>query len=144
MNAPQGRWQKNKDIHWYQRDAQEEDPEIAAKKKREEIRKLREAEEDALSVALGFAPANRALDGDGGVGTGSNNIKVEKSEAEKEAEREEKRADKESVNPIPQIGRRESSLELTTVQIAQGETSIKAGREGIEKGRKGKVTEGEA
>jgi hypothetical protein len=98
VNAPQGRWQKNKDIHWYQRDAKDDEPDIAAKKKREEIRKLREQEEDALSVALGFAPANRALDGDGGVGTGSNNIKVEKSEAEKEAEREERRADKESVD----------------------------------------------
>ena len=54
-------------------------------------------------MALGFAPANRELDADGGVGTGSNNIKVEKSEAEKEAEREERRADKESVSPLRSV-----------------------------------------
>lgn len=92
VNAPQGRWQKNKDIHWYARDKGEEDPEIAAKKKREEIRKLREAEEDALSVALGFAPAVRDEDG---TGTGANGIKVEKSKEVEEAEREERKADKE-------------------------------------------------
>lgn len=92
MNAPQGRWQKNKDIHWYQRDQADDDPDIAARKKREEIRKLREAEEDALSVALGFAPAKRDEDGDG-VGTGANNIKV--STEMSEAEKEERRADKE-------------------------------------------------
>lgn len=91
VNAPQGRWQKNKDIHWYQRDQTEEDPDLAAKKKRDEIRKLREAEEDALSVALGFAPANR--DGDG-VGTGANSVAVPKSEMS-EAEKDARRAEKE-------------------------------------------------
>lgn len=94
MNAPQGRWQKNKDIHWYQRDKGEEDPEIAAKKKREEIRKLREAEEDALSVALGFAPTVRDENGNG-TGTGANGIKVERKTEIDEAEREERKADKE-------------------------------------------------
>lgn len=91
VNAPQGRWQKNKDIHWYQRDQKEDDPEIAARKKRDEIRKLREAEEGALSVALGFAPANR--DGDG-EGTGANSVTVPKAELS-EAEKAERMADKE-------------------------------------------------
>jgi hypothetical protein len=91
VNAPQGRWQKNKDIHWYQRDQTDDDPDIAAKKKRDEIRKLREAEEDALSVALGFAPANRDQDGEG---TGANSVAVPKPELT-DAEKEERRADKE-------------------------------------------------
>ena len=95
VNAPQGRWQKNKDIHWYARDKTDDDPSIAAQKKREEIRKLREAEEDALSVALGFAPTKRD-DGDG-TGTGANGIKVENKEIE-EAEKEERRLEKEYVN----------------------------------------------
>ncbi|EIW83103.1 hypothetical protein CONPUDRAFT_89091 [Coniophora puteana RWD-64-598 SS2] len=49
INAPAGRWQKNKDIHWYNRDL--DDGEAARK---EEIRKVKEAEAEALSAALGF------------------------------------------------------------------------------------------
>lgn len=47
INAPTGRWQKNKDIHWYQRD-QDSTAEALA----EEIRQLKEAEAEALSAAL--------------------------------------------------------------------------------------------
>lgn len=58
---------------------------------------MREAEEDALSVALGFAPTKRD-DGDGtGTGTGANGIKVENKEIE-EAEKEERRLEKEYVH----------------------------------------------
>ena len=46
-NAPTGRWQKNKDIHWYSRDLKNSEEERA-----EEIRKIKEAEAEALSVAL--------------------------------------------------------------------------------------------
>ncbi|KAG8982521.1 hypothetical protein FRB94_008000 [Tulasnella sp. JGI-2019a] len=55
INAPTGRWQKNKDVHWYAREAKDTEAE-----RREELRKIKEAEEDALAVALGFAPANRS------------------------------------------------------------------------------------
>ncbi|KAI0046007.1 hypothetical protein FA95DRAFT_1494746 [Auriscalpium vulgare] len=48
INAPTGRWQKNKDIHWYNRDQAEQD----AAERAEEIRKIKEAEAEALSVAL--------------------------------------------------------------------------------------------
>lgn len=51
INAPTGRWQKNKDVHWYNRDNKDES------KKEEEIRKIKEAEAEALSAALGFAAA---------------------------------------------------------------------------------------
>ena len=47
INAPTGRWQKNKDVHWYNRDKQATDAERA-----EEIRKIKELEEEALAVAL--------------------------------------------------------------------------------------------
>jgi hypothetical protein len=43
-------WTQNKDIHWYARD--EDEASVAATKKAEEIRKIKEAEEDALAVAL--------------------------------------------------------------------------------------------
>ena len=48
INAPVGRWQKNKDINWYQRD--EASNEEAARL--EEIRKLKAMEEEAFSLAL--------------------------------------------------------------------------------------------
>ncbi|KAF8902308.1 kinase phosphorylation domain-containing protein [Mucidula mucida] len=47
INAPTGRWQKNKDIHWYNRDKKDTEAE-----RLEEIRKVKEAEAEALSLAL--------------------------------------------------------------------------------------------
>ena len=47
INAPTGRWQKNKDVHWYSRELEDSEAE-----RLEEIRKVKEAEAEALSVAL--------------------------------------------------------------------------------------------
>lgn len=47
MLAPVGRWQKNKDINWYNNDA-----DVAAEERAAEIKRIKEAEEDALAVAL--------------------------------------------------------------------------------------------
>ncbi|KAL1411394.1 hypothetical protein Q8F55_002350 [Vanrija albida] len=92
VNAPVGRWQNNKDVHWYTRD-KNDDAEAEAERRREEIKKLKEQEEDALAVALGFAPADRSGDGEG---TGSNNIPVKRDDrAEKEERRKEKELRKE-------------------------------------------------
>ncbi|KAH9020842.1 kinase phosphorylation protein-domain-containing protein [Lactarius pseudohatsudake] len=69
-NAPTGRWQKNKDIHWYSRDLKTSEEERA-----EEIRKIKEAEAEALSVALGFGPSKK--EGSSSTpGTGTNAIPV--------------------------------------------------------------------
>ena len=48
INAPTGRWQKNKDVHWYNRDKNADE----AAQKAEEIRKIKELEAEALSAAL--------------------------------------------------------------------------------------------
>ena len=48
INAPTGRWQKNKDIHWYSRDIHEDEEARIA----EEIRVLKEQEAEALAAAL--------------------------------------------------------------------------------------------
>ncbi|KAH9957305.1 kinase phosphorylation protein-domain-containing protein [Russula dissimulans] len=47
INAPTGRWQKNKDVHWYNRETNDSKDE-----RLKEIRKIKEAEAEALSVAL--------------------------------------------------------------------------------------------
>lgn len=56
MNAPVGRWQNGKDLTWYQKDG-EKDLEREERERREEIRKVKEAEEDALAVALYVQPS---------------------------------------------------------------------------------------
>jgi len=88
INAPTGRWQKNKDVHWYNRDVSADDAARA-----EEIRKVKEAEAEALSAALGFAPAPKASP-DMPV-SGANAIasipKVDSAEDSRAREKEEKR-----------------------------------------------------
>ncbi|THH18645.1 hypothetical protein EW146_g2363 [Bondarzewia mesenterica] len=66
INAPTGRWQKNKDVHWYSRGVKTSEDE-----RLEEIRRIKEAEADALSVALGFGPSQKGATGSG-PGTGAN------------------------------------------------------------------------
>ncbi|KAM0823100.1 hypothetical protein ACQ4PT_071090 [Festuca glaucescens] len=52
VKAPVGRWQKGKDLLWYTRD-KKSDAEAAMK---EEIRRVKEEEEQAMREALGLAP----------------------------------------------------------------------------------------
>lgn len=98
VNAPAGRWQKNKDIHWYNRenDVGVEALERAASQRAEEIKRIKQQEEDALAAALGYAPVKREGDADGS-GTGANAVAVPKTEKQLELERleaEEKKARK--------------------------------------------------
>ena len=100
INAPVGRWQSNKDIHWYSRDATKQtDAEREAAERKEEIRRLKEAEEEALAIALGQAPKKKMEGQDGGgtgTGTGSNSVPVKRdNEMIEKAETEERRREKE-------------------------------------------------
>ncbi|KAK6529614.1 hypothetical protein TWF281_008782 [Arthrobotrys megalospora] len=67
VKAPTGRWQQNRDIQWYSRDnknGNNEDQAAAERERRlEEIRKIKEAENDALSAALGYKVVRRVEGG---------------------------------------------------------------------------------
>ncbi|MCJ1472946.1 hypothetical protein MMC13_001595, partial [Lambiella insularis] len=60
LMAPVGRWQKNKDLSWYAKGDDSAAAQEAANARAEEIRRIKEAEQDALSKALGFEVLPRA------------------------------------------------------------------------------------
>ncbi|KAK6436070.1 hypothetical protein LTR95_007736, partial [Oleoguttula sp. CCFEE 5521] len=64
LMAPVGRWQKGKDLNWYAKadDADktpEERTELARLARKEELRKVKAAEEDAMAKALGLPVPDR-------------------------------------------------------------------------------------
>ncbi|KAH0609793.1 uncharacterized protein H6S33_012339 [Morchella sextelata] len=61
LMAPVGRWQKGRDLTWYAKG--DSDSTLTAEQQRlEEIRRIKEAENDALSEALGFKVVRRHTD----------------------------------------------------------------------------------
>ncbi|RFU32230.1 hypothetical protein B7463_g4136, partial [Scytalidium lignicola] len=76
LMAPVGRWQKGKDLTWYAKADDKNTGETAEEKhvreRKEEIKRIKEAEEDALSRALGLPVTPRG----NGEGTGANAVDV--------------------------------------------------------------------
>ncbi|TFA98825.1 hypothetical protein CCMA1212_009407 [Trichoderma ghanense] len=65
LKAPVGRWAKGRDLNWYAKsdatpaDSAETDEERKAREHKEELRRIKEAEEDAMARALGLPPPVR-------------------------------------------------------------------------------------
>merc|ERR1711939_192441 len=62
VNAPQGRWQKGRDVNWYNKGAKPGDVDYETEQENErqrELKRIKRQEEDALAAALGYAPAPR-------------------------------------------------------------------------------------
>ncbi len=78
LKAPVGRWQKGRDLTWYANsdpaaaDSGETEAERQARERRDEIKRIKEAEDDAISRALGLPVASRNA-------TGANSIQVDGS-----------------------------------------------------------------
>lgn len=55
VSAPTGRWQKNKDVHWYHKDERNEDQgsgSDAAERRRQELREIKMKEQEEIRRRL--------------------------------------------------------------------------------------------
>lgn len=85
LHAPVGRWQKGRDLNWYAKGDDktivdgETTEETRIRERKEEIRKIKEAEEDALARAMGLPVPDRGVTGANAITIGEVNRVVKES-----------------------------------------------------------------
>ncbi|KAI0199373.1 kinase phosphorylation protein-domain-containing protein [Astrocystis sublimbata] len=99
LKAPVGRWQKGRDLSWYAKGDAADDPnetpeEKAARERKEELKAIKEAEEDALARALGLPVAPRNTTGANAVEVSQPRIPLQDGAAAPEAEGSGQTADR--------------------------------------------------
>ncbi|KAI1346184.1 hypothetical protein F5Y01DRAFT_298392 [Xylaria sp. FL0043] len=101
LKAPVGRWQKGRDLTWYAKadaadsSSNETPEERAARERKEELKKIKEAEEDALARALGLPVAQRNVTGANAVDVGRSRTATQNDSApEAEGSKPDERASK--------------------------------------------------
>ncbi|KAL2889314.1 Multiple myeloma tumor-associated protein 2 [Ceratocystis lukuohia] len=63
LKAPVGRWQTGKDLNWYSKSDDPTAEDAKEQLRKDELRKIKEAEEDAIARALGLPPPVRESSG---------------------------------------------------------------------------------
>ncbi|KAI9711274.1 MAG: hypothetical protein M1820_002261 [Bogoriella megaspora] len=59
LMAPVGRWQAGKDLSWYSKSSDDPEALSAEERRKEEMMRIKEAEEDAMNAALGITVARK-------------------------------------------------------------------------------------
>ncbi|KAF2970013.1 hypothetical protein GQX73_g3514 [Xylaria multiplex] len=123
LKAPVGRWQKGRDLTWYAKadgadsSSNESAEEKAARERREELKKIKEAEEDALARALGLPVAPRNV-------TGANAVDVSGSRVSHQngptAETEEPQLDENRAEAEAKAHTGEDVITTITTEIEMG------------------------
>ncbi|EON61534.1 hypothetical protein W97_00749 [Coniosporium apollinis CBS 100218] len=125
LMAPVGRWQKNKDLNWY---AKGDSGQSAADARAEEIRRIKEAEEDAMAAALGLPVKERNNPNMAPLGGAASEADVKKAIAEATAGDEDeggKGVGYKGYNPRPGPG-------ATEAEVLSGERAAKTPTDGGE------------
>ncbi|KAL5624549.1 hypothetical protein BROUX41_004609 [Berkeleyomyces rouxiae] len=95
LKAPVGRWQNGKDLNWYSKSGDASTEDAKEQQRKDELRKIKEAEEDAMARALGLPPPVRES-------SGANAIEVKPRDSDVKKEEDD---DKKPVLEIIKKGR---------------------------------------